>query len=157
MKSKGSANSVYVDECGFEPTSYQLYGYGLQGQRVHGERPSQKRPRTSVIAARRKEQWLAPMCFEGYAHSELVNTWFEQGLCKELRPNSTIILDNAAFHSTTKLNEMAKRLGHNILFLPPYSPDLNPIENDFAVLKKQNKMQNTTIDNLIKNYRYYPK
>ena len=73
---------------------------------------------------------------------------------KELKPRSTVIMDNAAFHKKEDIRVMAEEAGHKILFLPPYSPDFNPIEKDFAILKKirQNAPLNTTIDHIVKSY-----
>jgi transposase len=149
---------VYVDESGFEASSYQPWGWAAKGTRVHGERSGNTRPRISVIAARRGEKWLAPMTFEGTANTALVNQWFKDMLCKELRPKSTIIWDNARFHNKKDLTEIADKYGHYILFLPPYSPDFNPIENDFATLKKyrQNAPPHASINDIIKTYRNYP-
>lgn len=155
---RGSADIAYVDECGFEPSSYCPYGWGVRGKRVYGERSGNTRPRTSVIAARRRHEWLAPMLFHGTANTALVNQWFDNMLCKELRPNSTIIWDNARFHNKADLEAIAEKYGHHILFLPPYSPDLNPIENDFAVLKqkRQKYPYQTDITPLIEMYRNVP-
>lgn len=158
ISERGSADIVYVDESGFEASTYRPYAWGKRGKRVYGDRTGHTRPRTSVIAARRKHQWLAPMIFKGTANAALVNQWFRQMLCKELRPGSTIIWDNARFHKKTELEAIAQEHGHHILFLPPYSPDFNPIENDFATLKKQrqNAPQDTTIEQLIAMYRNVP-
>lgn len=154
---RGWQDIVYIDESGFESSSCQPWGWAPKGKRVHGERSGHTRPRTSVIAGRRGKEWLAPMLFNGTANTQLVNQWFRQMLCKELRPNSTIIWDNARFHNKEDLNRIAAENGHHILFLPPYSPDLSPIENDFATLKKyrQNAHPNTPIQNIIKMFRNY--
>ncbi len=63
-------------------------------------------------------------------------------------------MDNAAFHRKEDIHAMAEKEGHKVLFLPPYSPDFNPIEQDFAILKKirQNALLNTTIDHIVKSY-----
>ena len=155
VAARGAEDIVYVDESGFESSSHQPYGWGIRGKRVYGERSGHTRPRTSVIAARRKHAWLAPMIFSGTANTALVNRWFEHMLCKELRPASTIIWDNAAFHKKADLRHIAGQYGHHILFLPPYSPDLNPIEKDFAVIKRkrQNSPPETTINQIIKMYK----
>lgn len=152
---RSSQDIVYVDESGFEASSYRPYGWGLRGHRVYGERSGNARPRTSVIAARRSKEWLAPMVFGGTANTALVNRWFEEMLCKELRSESTIIWDNATFHNKKDLQRIAEKKGHHILFLPPYSPDLNPIENDFATLKqyRQNAPPNISVAELVKTYR----
>ena len=97
------------------------------------------------------------MLFEGTAKTELVNEWTEKMLFKELRPESTIVWDNAAFHSKTALLEIAERYGHHILFLPPYSPDFNPIEQDWAAIKnrRQAAPPNTPLQLIIANYGNY--
>lgn len=77
------------------------------------------------------------MLFEGTAKMEVVNQWTEKMLLKELRPESTIIWDNAAFHSKASPQAIVQKQGHHILFLPSYSPDLNPIEQNPAIIKKQ--------------------
>jgi putative transposase len=107
-----------------------------------------------LIAARRGSDFLAPMLFSGTADTVLVNVWTRRMLCKELRPNSTIIYDNAAFHKKQALDAIARDYGHQILFLPPYSPDLNRIEADFANLKKRRQYApaGTPLSDIIKSY-----
>jgi putative transposase len=157
VKERGSSNIVYVDESGFESQSYRPCGWAPIGSKVHGERSGNSRPRTNLIAAHRGQEFIAPMTFIGAAHTELVNAWFEKMLIKELRPNSTIIWDNAKFHSKKRLPALAQRYGHFVLFLPPYSPDFNPIEQDFATIKKHRQFvhQDTTLDDIIKQYNSY--
>ncbi len=157
IKTRGSQNIVYVDEAGFEPETYRPHAWGVRGKLVYGERSGQKRPRKSVIAAHRKNEFIAPMVFTGTADTLLVNAWFKQILCPELRPNSTIIFDNARFHNKAQLIQIAKQNGHHILFLPPYSPDFNPIEQDFGTLKKirQFAPSNVSIESIIKMYKNY--
>lgn len=154
---RGSANLVYVDESGFEPSVGRLHGWSLRGQKVHGEQAGNRRPRQSLIAARRGKDFLAPLLFFGTTNTEWVNRWMEQMLFKELRPNSTLIFDNAAFHNKNDLEAIAHQHGHHILFLPPYSPDLNPIEHDFANLKRQRQFAppETALAEIIKCYGNY--
>jgi len=97
------------------------------------------------------------MLFSGTADANLVNGWLRQVLCPELRPHSTLIFDNAAFHKKTDLEAIAHQYRHHILFLPPYSPDFNRIEPDFANLKKirQYAPPNTPLFDIIKSYGNY--
>lgn len=81
------------------------------------------------------------MIFEGTCHSELFETWIEKFLIKELVPGQIVIMDNAAFHKSAKTRELIEQAKCQLLFLPPYSPDLNPIEKFWAWLKK--KIQET--------------
>lgn len=73
---------------------------------------------------------------------------------QELRPNSTLVMDNARFHRKRDIERLARAAGHHVLFLPPYSPDFNPIEEDFAVMKKRRMYapEGTTIDQIVKEY-----
>ena len=157
VQKRGWKDLVYIDESGFEPETYRRYGWSLRGQKVHGERPGQKRPRTSLIAARRGSDFLAPVLFPGTANAALVSDWLKTMLCRELHPNSTLIFDNAAFHNKKDLEAIAQEHGHHVLFLPPYSPDLNPIERDFANIKKQRQYATpgTSLDMIIKAYGNY--
>lgn len=151
---RGSEDVVYLDESGFEASAQRNYGRSLRGKKLYGERSGNSRPRTSLIAAKRGKQMLAPVLFQGSTDAIWFNDWFENHLFKELRPKSTIIMDNAAFHKKKDIRQIAAAHGHNVLFLPPYSPDFNPIEQDFAVIKKQRAFapKNKSLDDIIKSY-----
>ena len=97
------------------------------------------------------------MLFFGTANTDLVNDWTRHMLCKELRPNSTLIYDNAAFHKQKDLKAIAREHGHYILFLPPYSPDLSRIEPDFANIKKRRQYAppGTPLADIVKSYGNY--
>lgn len=76
------------------------------------------------------------MLFSGTCNSEVFNEWFKKQLIPELPSNSVIVLDNATFHKSDYLKEIAAKNDIELLFLPPYSPELNPIEKLWANLKK---------------------
>lgn len=144
---------MYVDESGFAPTTERDYGWAPRGERVHGMRSGNRRPRTSLIAARIGKHFDAPMLFEGTTNSAIFNVWLGQELCPKLNHNHVVIMDNAAFHKSAKTRELIEGTGATLLFLPPYSPDLNPIECDFAAIKKRRKYDNqNTIDNIVSMY-----
>lgn len=157
ISEQGSKNVVYLDESGFEASTQRNYGWTLRGQKLYGERSGNSRPRTSLIAGKRGKQILAPVLFEGSTDAVWFNDWFENHLFKELRPKSTIIMDNAAFHKKKDIREISNRHGHNVLFLPPYSPDFNPIEQDFANIKKIREFapKYSTLDDIVKSYGNY--
>jgi transposase len=153
VKNNGSQDIVYIDESGFEENVCRIYGWGKIGQKISGEKSGTRGKRTNLIAARRGKEFLAPMLFSGTAHTELVNEYVKTQLCQILRPNSTIIMDNAGFHNKSQLVEIAKENGHQMLFLPPYSPDFNPIEQDFANIKKRRVFaENISLEDIIKLY-----
>lgn len=100
---------------------------------------------------------LAPVLFEGSTDSKWFNDWLENHLLPEIPENSIIIMDNAAFHKTVQTRQIIENSQHTLIFLPPYSPDFNPIEQDFANIKKRRRFspENTPLDHIIKSYVNY--
>lgn len=76
------------------------------------------------------------MCYNGTCNTAVFNTWIEKILIPELRPERVIIMDNASFHKSQKTKDLIEAVGCEVLFLPPYSPDFNPIEIFWANFKK---------------------
>ena len=149
----GKDKIVYVDESGFELNNYRPYAWSMKGRKAYGDKSGVRSKRTNLIAAKRGKELLAPYLYEQTTTSQYFNQWLEHSLVKELKPGSTVIMDNAAFHRKDSIREILKKHGHQALFLPPYSPDFNPIEQDFAIMKK--KMiygEYTALDELIKKY-----
>lgn len=75
------------------------------------------------------------MVFNGSCSTLLFETWVEKFLIKELKPNQVVIMDNAAFHKSKRTKDLIESVGCTVLFLPPYSPDFNPIEKFWANMK----------------------
>ena len=75
------------------------------------------------------------MCFEGTCDTDLFNVWLKQELLPSLTPGQVLILDNASFHKSVATRKLVESFGCEIFFLPPYSPDLNPIEKYWANMK----------------------
>ena len=150
----GASSLVYLDESGFELETFRPYAWSPRGKMVHGERNACRRPRTSLNTAKCGQELLAPVLFPGSTNSLLFNHWLEHHLLKELKTPSVLILDNARFHKKDDVKSIAEKAGHTVLFLPPYSPDFNPIEQDFAILKKRRiyAPSGTTLDSIIKSY-----
>jgi len=92
-----------------------------------------------MIGGWMNKKFIAPLTFQGGCNSNLVNTWLEKVLLPELPKGTTIIMDNAAFHKSTKTRELIENTGCKLLFLPTYSPDLNPIEHCWHTLKSKLK------------------
>ncbi|WDP84634.1 MAG: IS630 family transposase [Desulfobacter sp.] len=145
---------VYVDESGFSPYTTRRYGYALKGQRVHGLIAGTKHPRTSLIAARIEYSFEEPFLFQGTCNADIFNAWIEHQLSPHLNDNHVVVMDNASFHKGEETKYLIERTGAALLFLPPYSPDLNPIEHDFAALKTIREYnENETIDEIIRMYK----
>ena len=130
---------VYVDEMGMESFLYREYARSPRGERVFGVISGRKYKRTSIVAGKCGKKILAPLSYEGTTDSALFEFWFEHVLIPELSAGQIIVLDNATFHRKNKLYNLAEKAGCSVIFLPPYSPDLNPIENFWAWLKHKMK------------------
>ena len=137
----GSADIVYFDESGFQHQSLRSHGWAKRGVKVHGDIAGNNYARTNLIMAQRGKEWLAPMLFEGGCHKEVINTWLKRMLLPELKKPSLIVMDNARFHDKKAITEIIEKEGHKLMSLPPYSPDFNPIEQSFAVIKKRRQNQ----------------
>lgn len=129
------ADCVYVDESGLEESLCREYGRAPRGQKVSGERMGKKAQRLSIIAGLNQKELVAPLHFQGYCDTEVVNTWVENALMPCLKPGQTVIMDNASFHKSTRTKQLIETKGCKLLYLPTYSPDLNPIEQQWAILK----------------------
>jgi putative transposase len=145
---------VYLDESGFAANAQRAYGYAPIGVRVYGKISAHSRPRTSLLAARDTTGLIAPILFEGSCNAALFNHWLAEHLTSDLTDNDVVIMDNATFHKTAETRRIIEYAGATLLYLPPYSPDLNPIEHDFAALKKIREYNHTqTLDEIINVYQ----
>lgn len=127
---------VYLDESGIDQILDRLYGRSPIGSRVYGDISGKRVARTTLISGYVNGGFIAPLRFKGYTNTEVFNHWVEYILVPELRPGQVVILDNASFHKSKKTKELIEEAGCEVLFLPPYSPDLNKIEPMWANLKK---------------------
>jgi transposase len=126
---------IYIDESGVEDTLYRQYARAPRGDAIIAEVKGKKSERISLIAGLLGHKLIAPLCFKGYTDTNVFNQWVEKVLLPELPPGHVVIMDNARFHQSTKTRELIESAGCALLFLPPYSPDLNPIEQWWAILK----------------------
>jgi transposase len=109
-----------------------------KGKKVYGDRQGKRGVRENLVAGRRKgkKDLIAPMVFTGSLNAEGFEGWLNLYLLPSLDIPSILIMDNAPIHRKTAIKELAKEAGHEVLFLPKYSPDLNDIEHDFSALKR---------------------
>ena len=124
-----------MDECGLEETIQRDYARGRRGQRCYGEKTGNRPSRTSIIAGLNQETILAPWHFSGHCNTEVILTWIKNELLSSLRVGLTVVWDNATFHKSAQIKALIESVGCKLIFLPPYSPDLNPIEHYWAKLK----------------------
>lgn len=130
---------MYIDESGIKNTLRNEYGWSPRGESIKDERKGRATEKLNIIAALSKEDIIAPMMYECSTDSELFNFWLEHSLLPEIPKNSLVVMDNASFHKSDKTKELVKQFSCRLLFLPPYSPDLNPIEKFWAVMKAKIK------------------
>jgi transposase len=133
---------VYLDESGVDNKQYRRFARSAKGTRAFGDVSGGNKERYSIIAALNGKQIKAPFVFKGNTNSNVFNSWLEKFLVPELQPNQVVIMDNAAFHKKAKTAEIIAKAGCKLLYLPPYSPDMNPIEPYWAITKNRLKSGN---------------
>ncbi|EFO28668.1 transposase [Roseibium sp. TrichSKD4] len=126
---------VFLDETGTNTNMTREYGRSLRGERLKGNVPFRRRGNQTLIAGLSCEGIIAPWVISGAMDRDAFDTYIEKVLIPELEPGSVVILDNLATHKSDSAAQMLKSHGCWFLFLPAYSPDLNPIEMAFAKLK----------------------
>ena len=130
------------------------HGYSLKGTRCYGLRAWGERGRINVIGALRDNQLLTVSLFEGTINAATFNSWIEQDLLPKLPQKSVVIMDNAAFHKDKEMQEQLIKAGMILEYLPPYSPDLNPIEHKWAQAKALRRTLGSDVPRLVsKNFQ----
>jgi len=104
---------------------------------IYGAVSGRRYRRTGLVAAQLDGEIIAPLQYDGTMDSTLFEFWLETCLMRELPPSSVIVMDNAAFHRKSRLPLLAQGYGHRLVFLPPYSPELKPIEHFWTWLKRR--------------------
>ncbi len=135
MKGKLPQQIVYVDEAGIDNRDDYPYGYCEVGQRFYALKSGKRTERVSWIAALKEKCLFAPMTFAGSCNRDLFEMWLEECLVPQLKPGDVIVIDNASFHHSHRIEEIVAKAECEIWYLPPYSPDLNKIEHWWFVLK----------------------
>lgn len=128
----------YVDETGSDNKTVTTQGWSLRGEKSYSEQLAFDTERTNMVAAYRyhDKELIAPFEYSGSTDSHLFSGWFEQCLCPNLKSGDYVIMDNASFHKGEDIIEIAQKHEINIIYLPAYSPDLNPIEKFWANFKR---------------------
>jgi transposase len=126
---------VFIDETWAATNMTRNYGRAPKGSRCIGSAPLGDWQTTTFVAALRHHQLTAPMVVDGPMDGELFLAWVEQFLCPTLHGGDIVILDNLSSHKVDGVRQAIAAAGAAVLYLPPYSPDLNPIEKLFSKLK----------------------
>ena len=140
---------VFIDETGASTNMVRRVGRSLRGTRLVCKVPHGHWKTTTFIAGLRHNQITAPMVMDGPMDGDAFIDYLEQVLVPTLSPGDIVVMDNLPSHKVTGVQEAIRSVGASILYLPPYSPDLNPIEQVFAKLKSfLRKIAAQTIDTL---------
>lgn len=126
---------VFIDETWAKTNMTALRGWSRRGQRLPGTAPLGKWRTMTFLAALRHDRLAAPWVLEGAINAMAFRTYVQQVLCPTLRKGDIVIMDNLSSHKDEEARKAIRKAGAHLLFLPPYSPDLNPIEQVFAKLK----------------------
>jgi transposase len=127
---------VFIDETWAKTNMTRTHGYAPKGERLIDAAPHGHWHTTTFVGALRADGMVAPLVIDGAINGELFRAYVEQVLVPELRPGDVVVLDNLGSHKVAGVRRAIERAGCQLLFLPPYSPDLNPIENAFSKLKR---------------------
>jgi transposase len=129
------AKLVFIDETSVNTSMVRLYGRGPCGERLVDHVPFGHWETMTFVSALRRDGMVAPMLIEGPMNGELFLAYVEQCLAPTLKPNDIVVVDNVATHKVAGVVEAIEAAGATLRYLPPYSPDLNPIEMPFSKFK----------------------
>jgi len=126
-----------VDEAGIDNDEVYAHGWSEIGTRSYDSKPGRATQRLSMIGALNQDKVIAPLAFEGDTNTDVFITYLEKVLVPSLRKGQVVIMDNAAFHKSPRIKKIIEDAGCSLIFLPPYSPDLNPIEHFWHSIKNK--------------------
>jgi len=135
MKQLHAKNLIFIDESGANLRMSNAYARIEGGQRIKMPVPFDHGPQYSMIGAISINKVEAALYGEWATNGEIFFSFVERSLLPQLKPKHTVIMDNVKFHLQARIKEAIESKGAKIIFLPPYSPDLNPIENMWSKVK----------------------
>lgn len=127
---------VFVDECGTNLALTPLYSYAPQGERAVGQAPKNRGKNTTLIGALSWQGLETALTIEGAADGAVFEVFVEHYLCRVLEPGTIVVWDNLSTHKSRRVRELIEEAGCWVVFLPTYSPDLNPIELAWSKIKQ---------------------
>jgi transposase len=132
---------VFIDETWTKTNMTRLYGWAPRGRRLIAKVPHGHWKTATFLAALRNDRIDAPCVFDGPINGERFLAYVEQFLVPTLKPNDMVVLDNLGSHKGKAVRNAIRAAGARLLFLPKYSPGLNPIEQIFAKLAASKDMK----------------
>jgi transposase len=127
---------IFLDESGVTTSMTRLSGRRPDGRRIHEATPGARWKIMTILGAMSLRGMVATMTIEEATDAEIFRAYVERVLCPALRPGSVVVMDNLSSHKVKGVRERIESRGAEVLYLPPYSPDLNPIEKAWSKLKQ---------------------
>ena len=143
--------SIYLDESGFAHDMPRTHGYTPRGERCYGHHNWQAKGRINVIGALIAGTLSAVGLFPCHIDGDVFHAWVINSLLPILPAKTVIVMDNASFHKRQDTQIAIQQAGHILEYLPPYSPDLNPIEHKWAQAKAIRRKLHCPIDELFQH------
>lgn len=126
---------VFVDEMGSNTSLHELYAYSPRGERAHCSVARNRGKNTTLLASMSLSGMGPSMVVEGGVDGMVFQTYLRETLLPALNEGDLLVMDNLSVHKSERVKEMIEGAGAEILYLPPYSPDFNPIEEAFSKIK----------------------
>jgi transposase len=126
---------VFVDEMGTNTSLSPTYGWSKKGQRAHCSVPRNRGKNTTLLASMSLEGMGPSLAVEGATTSAVFETYVERVLAPNLRKGQVVVMDNLSAHKKDRVRELIEGQSCELIYLPPYSPDLSPIEEAFSKIK----------------------
>ena len=127
---------IFLDESGVTTEMTRRYGRAARGERVAEGTPAGHWRTLTVLGAIRMSGWVATMTIEAATDGEIFVAYLEQLLCPQLQPGYIVVRDNLSAHKVGGVRNLIEQTGAELWDLPPYSPDLNPIEKCWSQVKQ---------------------
>jgi transposase len=136
IRSIPSERLIFLDESGVTTSMTRLYARGVGGRRVHEATPGGHWKIMTILGAMSLSGMVAIMTIEEPTDTDIFLAYVEHLLCPALKPGDVVVMDNLSAHKAPAVCQWIEKAGAELLYLPPYSPDLNPIEKAWAKLKQ---------------------
>jgi transposase len=126
---------LFVDECGTHTSLASIYGYAPRGERLYLSVPRSRGKNTTLLSSMTIEGMGPSLAVEGATTARVFEAYVEKVLVPSLKEGQIVVMDNLGAHRPTRIRELIESRGCELLYLPAYSPDYNPIEEAFAKIK----------------------
>jgi transposase len=127
---------IFLDESGVSTQMTPLYARCLGGARIHEGTPDSRWKVLTILGAISLRGMIATMTIEAATDREIFLAYLDECLCPKLQAGDVVVMDNLSSHKVDGVRQRIEKCGAKLLYLPPYSPDLNPIEKAWAKLKQ---------------------